>query len=55
MQNTQNMPMYAGILKASTQDFIASVRARFHQTKEVSSKFPSAYFLFYDAYILVKN
>lgn len=36
MQTIQNMPMYAGLLKASTQDFIASVRARFHQTKEVS-------------------
>ncbi|KAG0587556.1 hypothetical protein KC19_2G173300 [Ceratodon purpureus] len=35
MQTIPNMPMYAGILKASTQDFIASVRARFHQTKEM--------------------
>lgn len=35
MQTIQNMPMYAGLLKASTQDFIASVRARFHQTKEM--------------------
>lgn len=31
----QKMPLCAGLLKANTQDFIASVRARFNQTREV--------------------
>lgn len=31
----QKLPLCAGLLKANTQDFIASVRARFNQTREV--------------------
>jgi hypothetical protein len=31
----QKMPLCAGLLKANTQDFIASVRARFNQSREV--------------------
>nr|XP_024400709.1 uncharacterized protein LOC112294470 isoform X2 [Physcomitrium patens] len=34
-QSIQNIPMHAGLLRTNTQDFIACVKARFHQTKEM--------------------